>query len=166
MDWWQFVDVDGLTIHCTPARHFSGRGMVGRNKTLWASWFMETGSGDWSVYFGGDTAYATHFEEIRERLGAPEIAILPVGAYLPRWFMGPVHVNPEEAFQAFLDLDAALMIPVHWGTFDMADDPLREGAELVRKAAADRNAGGRLRVLDIGESIEVDVELRSPDVKE
>lgn len=150
LDWWQWMDVDGLRVTCAPAQHFSGRGLTNRNGTLWASWYLRTDGA--SLYYAGDTGYATHFEEIRERLGAPDIALIPIGAYLPRWFMQVVHVDPVEALQAFQDLNARAMIPVHWGTFVLADDSLSAPPRLLREEAQRRGILDRVHVLDIGES--------------
>ena len=103
-----------------------------------------------AVYFAGDSGYAGLFGAIRERLGAPEVALLPIGAYRPRWFMKPVHMDPEEAVRAFTDVGAAHLIPVHWGTFDLADEPIQEPAARVQIGAREAGVADRLHVLDIG----------------
>ena len=156
LDWWQSVDVDGLTLHCLPARHFSGRKLYNRDGTLWASWYLLADGV--RLYYGGDTAYSDHFKEIREVLGEPDVAVLPIGAYSPRWFMSSVHVDPEEAVQAFIDLGADIMIPVHWGTFDLADEPLHEPIERVRTNVAEREIAARLVELKVGESVDLPVD--------
>lgn len=156
MDWWQYVNFGGLRIHCTPAKHFSGRGLTGRDGNLWASWYIEDLESDLRVYYGGDTGYASHFEEIAAHLGSPEVALLPIGAYLPRWFMSPVHVNPEEAVQAFIDLGARHFVPLHWGTFDLAEETVQLPARQVREAAARSGHSDKLHLLDIGESFSLD----------
>ena len=150
LDWWQFVDRDGWRFHCTPAKHFSGRGLTNRDATLWAGWFLEALDTGQTVYFAGDSGYAEHFTAIHERLGAPEVALLPIGAYRPRWFMESVHVDPAQAVQAFLDLQAAHFIPIHWGTFDLAEEPLQEPPRLLQEAAAEQNIADRVHLLDIG----------------
>lgn len=131
MDWWQFVDIDGARISCTPARHFSGRSAFDGNRTLWASFHVQLTNA--SFYFGGDTGYASFFQEIREALGPVDLALLPIGAYLPRWFMRAVHIDPPEAVRAFVDLEAGQMLGIHWGTFDLADEPLLEPPTLLRE---------------------------------
>jgi N-acyl-phosphatidylethanolamine-hydrolysing phospholipase D len=132
LDWWQSVEFDGLQFHCTPTQHFSGRGLHDRDQTLWCSW---TVIGEHQrFYFGGDTGYYPGFKEIGEKLGPFDLAILPIGAYLPRWFMSPVHVEPAQSAQAFLDLRAEQMLAIHWGTFDLADEPLDEPPRLLRAA--------------------------------
>ena len=107
MDWWDQATVKGVVIHCTPARHYSGRKSMD-NSTLWASWMLKGPSH--SAYFSGDTGYADHFKAIRERLGAPELALLKIGAYGDTWL--DIHMNPEAAVQAHIDLGATTMLPV------------------------------------------------------
>ena len=156
MDWWQYVEVGGFRVHAAPAKHFSGRTLWDRDRTLWASWYLEPIDGAVpSVYYAGDTAYAPHFAEVRERLGAPDVVLMPVGAYEPRWFMARVHVDPQEAVQGFIDLGGreadAHFVAVHWGTFDLADDPLDAPQRLVPEAAAERGLGEeRVHVLPVG----------------
>ncbi len=150
LDWWQYVDLNGWRFHCTPAKHFSGRGLTNRDGTLWAGWYLAALDTDQTLYFAGDSGYADLFTTIRERLGAPEVALLPIGAYRPRWFMEGVHVDPSQAVQAFLDLQAQYFIPIHWGTFDLADEPLQEPPELLLQAATEQNVADRVHLLDIG----------------
>lgn len=150
LDWWQYVDVLGIRFHAAPARHFSGRGLSDRNRTLWTSWYLEGIEGNLRIYFGGDTAYADHFTEIREQFGAPQVAMLPVGAYLPRWFMEPVHMDPAQAVQSFVDLGAEHFIPIHWGVFDLADEPLDEPITLTNQLCGRAGVAGALHRLPIG----------------
>jgi N-acyl-phosphatidylethanolamine-hydrolysing phospholipase D len=152
MDWWQFADVLGARFHCTPARHFSGRTLYNDQRTLWASWYVETEKAD--LYFGGDSARAPHFGAIRDHLGAPDTALLPIGAYTPRWLMAPIHVDPGEAWQAFRDLEAGSFIPIHWGTFDLAGEPVQEPPERLRQCAREDGMTDRLHVLDLGASVQ------------
>lgn len=122
MDWWDELTLNDLKFACVPAQHFSNRGMFDRNKTLWSGWVLK---GDTqTIYFAGDTGYFPGFAEIGEKYGPITVAALPIGAYIPRWFMSPVHVSPQEAVQAFLDIKAEYFIPIHWGTFELADEPL------------------------------------------
>lgn len=158
LDWWQYIDLGGWRFHCTPAMHFSGRGLLNRNSTLWAGWYLENPAHDLTIYFAGDSAYADLFETIRARLGAPEVALLPIGAYAPRWFMEPVHMDPAQSLQAFLDLEARYFIPTHWGTFDLADELLQEPPALIQQAAAEQGVADRLHVLDIGEQFSLDAQ--------
>lgn len=156
-DWWQYVEIDGWRLHCTPAQHFSGRTLFDRNTTLWCSWYVEPMDAAGStMYFAGDTAYTDHFTTLRERLGAPRIAILPIGAYRPRWFMEAVHVDPGQAVRAFLDLRAQHFIPMHWGTFDLADEPIDEPARELQTYAATHQVDDQVHILDIGAPVEID----------
>lgn len=132
LDWWQQVDFDGMAFTCAPARHFSGRGLFDRNSTLWCSFMVEYQNT--RIYYAGDTGYSEHFKEINRVLGAPHIALIPIGAYKPRWFMREVHVDPYEAVQAFLDMKAEYMLGVHWGVFNLADEPLQQPAIDMKKA--------------------------------
>ena len=97
LDWGESVTTSGINIHCVPARHFSARGIFDRNKTLWCGYAIEFP--ERVVYFAGDTGFGNHFAQIREKFGSPQLALLPIGAYEPRWFMSPVHMAPEEVFE-------------------------------------------------------------------
>lgn len=149
-DWWQRTAVDGLDIHCLPARHFSGRGLHNRNGTLWTSWYLESPAQ--RLYYAGDSGYARHFDAIREAIGAPDVAIMPIGAYLPRWIMEPVHVSPEEALRAVRDLEARRMVPCHWGTFDLADEPIQAPMEQLERLAEVEGLSERVVSMAVGET--------------
>ncbi len=151
LDWWQYIEYDGLKISCVPAVHFSNRGLSDRDRVLWSGWYVEDLSSGTRVYYSGDTAYGSHFKEIGERLGAPHLAILPIGAYEPRWFMKIAHINPEEAIQAFIDLKASKLLGVHWGTFKLSDEPMEEPPELLRIHASQKGIElKRIHVLPVG----------------
>ncbi|WP_437908014.1 MBL fold metallo-hydrolase [Sorangium sp. So ce327] len=122
LDWWQSAPVgeSGVTVTMTPARHGSQRGLGDRNVVLWGGFVLKGPSG--SVFFAGDTAFAPHFAEIRRRLGAPTVALLPIGAYRPRWFMQNVHLDPADAVRAHQALRAERSVGIHWGTFDLSDE--------------------------------------------
>lgn len=152
LDWWQYVDLLGIRFHCLPAKHFSGRNITGRDENLWASWYLHVQDAGLRVYYAGDSAYAGHFSEIREHLGAPDVALIPIGAYLPRWMMEPVHMDPHEAIEAFQDLRAGHFLPIHWGTFDLADEPISEPARLVGEEMCERGLSDRFHALPIGGS--------------
>jgi L-ascorbate metabolism protein UlaG (beta-lactamase superfamily) len=134
LDWWERSNTAPLPITLTPARHFSARTLFDRNRALWGGFMLVVGSA--RVFFAGDTAYATFFAEIRRRFGPTDLALLPIGAYEPRWFMHVVHMNPEEAVQAHLDLEARQSIGMHFGTFQLTtegiDEPLRALEEACR----------------------------------
>ena len=151
LDWWQSMQIGDTRITATPARHFAARTLWDRNKTLWAGFMLEH-EGQ-KIYFAADTGYTKFFTEIRNRLGAPDLALLPIGAYEPRWLMGLVHMNPADAVQAFQDLQAKRAIGMHFGTFQLTaeaiDAPLRELAAESRKAGIAKAA---FTTLDPGES--------------
>ncbi|MGH7665655.1 MAG: MBL fold metallo-hydrolase [Gemmatimonadaceae bacterium] len=158
LDWWEDRTIDGVRFACSPTQHQSARTLRDRGRTLWCSWSML--AGDRRVYFGGDSAYHPAFAEIGERYGPFDLALLPIGAYEPRWFMRVVHMNPEEAVRAFLDLHerhtanpAAAMVPIHWGTFKLTDEAMDDPPRRIRKAW--RDAGlpdDRLWLLAHGET--------------
>lgn len=127
LDWGESLSRSGCIIHCVPALHFSSRQIFDRNRTLWCGYVIECQ--ERVVYFAGDTAFGHHFRYIRERFGAPDLALLPIGAYEPRWVMSPVHMSPEEAVTAHKILAARTSIAIHHGTFQLSD----EGIETPRK---------------------------------
>ncbi|HET8731868.1 MAG TPA: MBL fold metallo-hydrolase [Moraxellaceae bacterium] len=137
LDWWESCRInEDVHLHYVPARHFSGRGMRDRNAALWGGLSVMTPAGH--AYFAGDTGYAPHFREIRERLGAPRVALLPIGAYEPRELMREVHMNPLDAVMAHQDLQSVLSIGMHFNTFQLTDEsidaPVRDlGTALARQ---------------------------------
>jgi N-acyl-phosphatidylethanolamine-hydrolysing phospholipase D len=137
MDWWDKtqLSVEGveLTFTSTPAQHFSGRGLFNRNQTLWSSWHIAWG--DFHVWFGGDTGYNdVQFKQIGDRLGSVDLAIIPIGAYKPRWFMQTVHVNPEEAIKIHRDVKATRSLGIHWGAFVLSGEGVLTPPEDLKKA--------------------------------
>jgi N-acyl-phosphatidylethanolamine-hydrolysing phospholipase D len=159
-DWWESRDLESISAFCTPAQHFSGRYPWNRNATLWCGWIIELGGH--RVYFAGDTGLHPEFKEIARRCGPVDAAILPIGAYEPRWFMQPVHMNPEDAVSAYQALNAdnsrsnkCVFIPSHWGTFRLTDEPLDEPPRRLRDAwTAAKLPDSQLRVLQLGETFE------------
>jgi len=133
LDWWRELSVQSLRIAATPAQHFSSRGIGDRGDTLWCG-FALTASNGRRVYFAGDTGYHPEFAAIGERYGPFDVALMPIGAYEPRWFMRYVHMNPEEAVAAFRVLNARLMVPIHWGTFKLTDEAMDEPPIRARAA--------------------------------
>jgi L-ascorbate metabolism protein UlaG (beta-lactamase superfamily) len=130
LDWNERTRVDDLTLICTPARHFSGRFLT-RNTTLWASWVLSGPSH--RAYFAGDTGYSNSFEQIGSEHGPFDLTLMPVGAYNKAW--PDIHMNPEEAVQAHLDLNGRLLVPIHWCTFRLAPHPWAEPIERLLAAA-------------------------------
>jgi L-ascorbate metabolism protein UlaG (beta-lactamase superfamily) len=148
MDWWQVIEVDGLTIHCTPAQHFSGR--TGQDlKTLWASWSVK--SADLQIFFSGDSGYNKHYEQIGKRLGPFKFAFIDSGQYNFKW--REVHNTPEEAVKAAKDLRSEYLIPIHWGMFELALHPWYEPA--VRSYSFSELQGVNLITPKIGQLVEM-----------
>ena len=151
IDWWQSDQRDGVDVTATPVRHWASRTPFDRNRTLWAG-FMITFRDGYRFYFAGDTGYSADFTATRERLGAPDFAAIPIGAYEPRDFMRESHCTPEEAVQIFRDLDAGSAVAVHWGTFKLTLEPLAEPPVRLRAALAEAGiAERRFRALTHGE---------------
>lgn len=151
LDWWQQVTIGGVTVHCVPARHWSRRGLFDGDRALWSGWVVT--SGDRRFYFAGDTGFFDGFAEIGRRLGPFDLAAIPIGAYEPRAMMKPAHLNPEEAVRAAEDLGADRTVAVHFGTFDLTDEPVDEPPRRFR-AASDAAGRGESKdwILSIGET--------------
>ncbi len=127
LDWWQTATVGGVTFHATPARHFSGRGFGTTNATLWSSWVIE--SARRRVFFSGDTGLTPEFEAVGARLGPFDLVMLEVGAFHPSW--GDIHLGPDNALLAHAMLGGGTLLPVHWGTFDLALHAWDQPAEVL-----------------------------------
>ncbi len=152
LDWWQESETSALPITLTPAQHFSARGPLDRNRALWGG-FMLAASGA-RIFFAGDTAYARFFHDVRLRLGPIDLALLPIGAYEPRWFMQSVHMNPAEAVQAHLDLQPSESVGMHFGTFQLTTEGIDEPLRALEDARRSRNIPrSRFRTLRFGESM-------------
>ncbi len=123
-NWWEGVDALGLHFDFVPTQHWSRRTPWDMNTTLWGGWILSDGRH--KLYFAGDSAYFSGFKMIGERYPGIDVALMPIGAYEPRWFMQSAHVNPEEAGQAFLDVGARIIIPMHWGTFRLSTERMDE----------------------------------------
>ena len=139
LDWWEGVETAGMRITATPARHATARTPFDRNRSLWAGFMMQVPGAEGrmqQVFFAGDTAHGRHWGMIRERLGAPDVALLPIGAYNPRDLMAGVHVTPEEACAGFVELGARRGIGMHFGTFRLTDEPMDEPAQRLARAVA------------------------------
>jgi L-ascorbate metabolism protein UlaG (beta-lactamase superfamily) len=134
LDWWQSVEVAGVRVTYVPAQHFSARTLWDRNRSLWGGFVIEVGGT--TVYFAGDSGYCPHFAEIGARFPNLDLALLPIGAYEPRWFMRQQHVNPEEAVQAHLDLKPRRSLGMHFGTFQLTDEAIDAPVHGLRAARA------------------------------
>ncbi|KAA3614128.1 MAG: MBL fold metallo-hydrolase [Calditrichaeota bacterium] len=131
LNWWDEVFVDDLHFICAPARHFSGRGLLDRSTTMWASWIIK--SKTYSIYFSGDSGYGPHFKEIGEKHGPFDFAMMECGQYDKRW--ENIHMLPEQTAQAALELNTKLMMPIHWGSFVLALHSWTDPVERVTKKA-------------------------------
>lgn len=160
LDWWDSVQVKDVTVHLTPVQHWSRRTLADTNATLWGGFVVEGESRGKPrrVFFSGDTGYsARHFREIGERFAGFDLALLPIGAYEPRWFMRQQHVNPEEAAQIHRDLGARLSVGIHWGTFQLTDEPLDQPVDDLAAARRKLGLGNREFVtLRHGETLRLD----------
>jgi L-ascorbate metabolism protein UlaG (beta-lactamase superfamily) len=137
LDWWESKTINGVRIRFAPAQHWSTRALVDRNFNLWGSWYFE--SDHHRVYFAGDTGAGSHFAAIKARYGAPDLALIPIGAYAPRWFMRSQHLDPVDAVEAHRALGAKQSVAIHWGTFQQTDESMvapRDELEAALEAAA------------------------------
>ena len=151
LSWWQHTTAGPLRVHCVPAQHFSGRTLTDRNRRLWSGWVVEGQAR--RLYFAGDTAYFAGFKEIGERLGPPDLAVMPIGAYVPQAMMKPVHVTPEETLRGALDMGARRVLGMHFGTFDLTDEPLDEPpARFEKEASRLHLAPDQAWILKVGET--------------
>jgi len=155
LDWWETTTTAPWPVTLTPAQHFSARTPFDRNRALWSGFMIQVNQR--RIYFAGDSGYGGFFREIRHRLGPIDLAMLPIGAYEPRWFMHPIHMNPAEAVQAHLDLESPRSVGMHFGTFRMTIEGI--DAPLVAFDEARRQHGvspEHFNTLDFGGSIRVD----------
>ena len=144
MDWWQTKD----NITLVPAQHFCARGLSDRNATLWGGFVISGRAGN--VYFAGDTGWGDHFAQIAKRFPSIRLACLPIGAYLPRWFMRPVHIDPAEALEAHKVLGASTSMAMHYGTFNLGDDGETQPLDDLRQSIA-ANGNPPFWILGFGE---------------
>ena len=151
LDWWQSAQLRGVTFTSTPAQHSSGRGLHDQNLRLWSSWVLAGGGK--KMWFAGDTGYTPSLKEIGKRLGPFDLAAIPIGGYSAWERRHPNHVNPEEALQLFEDVNARLMVPIHFGTFDLNREPFAEPPERLLKAAVERGLEERVAILSVGQWI-------------
>ena len=152
LDWWQSRDIGTIEVTATPALHWSSRSLSDRRMALWGGLYLR--HGDFSCYVAGDTAYGTGwpFRQIRTRLGAPDLALLPIGAYAPRWFMQPQHMDAAEAVQALLDCGARQALGVHWGTFQLTDEGRLAPRELLQAELTRRSIStDRFAAFEVGQ---------------
>jgi len=144
-DWWDRIDIGkGGEVTIVPAYHWSARTGRDRRMALWSGFMLSTGGG--RAYFAGDTGYGNGriFHEVRRRIGRPDLALIPIGAYAPRWFMSAQHTDPNEAVQILEDLEAARAVGIHWGVFRLTDERRDEPPERLLEALARRGIAENL----------------------
>lgn len=153
--WWESANLnDTIKIHSVPAQHFAARGPFDRDRTHWCGWVLR--SANRTIYFAGDTGYCPVFREIGERFGGIDLALIPIGAYRPRWLMSPMHVDPFEAVKIHQDVRSRFSIGGHWGTFRLTDESLNEPPALLNFALAEQKLSSQdFRVLRPGETIAI-----------
>jgi len=155
MAWWQREEIDGLAVTFVPSEHWSRRGLLDVNATWWGGYVIERGG--LRVYHSGDTAWFDGFRLIRERCGAIDAAMLPIGAYAPRWFMQRQHMDPADALRAFRALGATRFVAMHWGTFKLTDEDLREPPALLQQLwQLERLPEDRLAIPAVGETLDLE----------
>jgi L-ascorbate metabolism protein UlaG (beta-lactamase superfamily) len=160
LDWWQTHREGDVEYTLVPARHWSMRMPWNRNDMLWGGWVVRSREG--VAYHSGDTAAFDGFTEIGKRCGPIDWAMLPIGAYEPRWFMEPQHMNPDDAVAAFEALGARVFVAMHWGTFKLTDEPLHLPPERTRALWSERGLDpARLWIVDVGETRPLSAELRA-----
>ncbi|MBQ3319632.1 MAG: MBL fold metallo-hydrolase [Spirochaetia bacterium] len=147
MAWWEEIQLEGIDIACTPARHFSGRSLTDRFETLWAGWVLSDGRH--KIFESGDSGWDTHFQRIGAKYGSFDLAFIEAGQYDIRW--PSVHMKPEESFDAAKAVGAKHVVPIHWGTFRLARHPWDDSVQRMVKAAG--GSGIKIITPYIGETV-------------
>lgn len=154
IDWWDHAKSTPIRVTLTPAHHFSARTPFDRNRALWGGFVVDLDG--LKIFFAGDTAYGPFFPEIGKRLGPFDLALIPIGAYEPRWFMQAVHMNPAEAVRAHIELGGPLSIGMHFGTFQLTTEGIDEPLRALDVALREKNIpASHFRTLEFGESVRV-----------
>lgn len=149
MDWGESIQITNtFKLWFLEVQHFSGRTLTDRNSTLWGGFMLEVAGK--KIYFGGDSGYGEHYKQAFEQFGAVDLAFIPIGAYAPRKFFKPIHLNPYEAVQAHKDLHAKFSIGMHYGTFQLSAEPFDEPLKLLEQAKQEAS-------LDMGEFISLNI---------
>jgi len=156
-DWWDQHNFSNVSVSATPSQHWSARSLFDRNKTLWAAWHVKIA--EFTFWFAGDTGYnPIQFKEVGERFKSIDLGLIPIGAYAPKWFMGPQHVSPEEALSIHRDIGARKSIGMHWGTFPLTAEPIMQPKQRLAMAIAESDIKNTtFEVLAIGQTIELDI---------
>lgn len=153
LDWWDSTQIGAITAHLVPAQHWHRRGLFDHNEALWGGWVLL--GRERALYHSGDTGFFDGFRAIGHRFPNLDVAVLPLGAWAPRWFMREQHMDPAESLNAWQDTGARRFVGMHWGTYDLTDEPLDFGAfEALPAQVAERGLdGGRVHVLAHGGSL-------------
>jgi len=151
MAWWEEINIDGITIGCTPARHFSGRMLIDSFNTLWASWVLK--DGQHKIFHCADSGWDTHFERIQKKYGNFDLAFIEAGQYDPRW--PSTHMAPEQSYEAAKALGTSLAVPVHWGTFKLAAHPWDDSVVRLLKCSSDDNNKIKIITPRIGQTVQL-----------
>jgi L-ascorbate metabolism protein UlaG (beta-lactamase superfamily) len=153
LDWWDSKILDNnINLTLTPSKHLAPRALWFNHESLWGGYYLKIGNK--SIYFSGDTGHGSHFLDIYKKLGAPDLALLPIGGYSPRWLMNEYFMNPEEAVNAHMTLNAKNTIGIHFGTFNLSDEPIElplQDLELAKEKFHLKN----FKTLNIGNSFEI-----------
>jgi L-ascorbate metabolism protein UlaG (beta-lactamase superfamily) len=149
--WYQPFPAENFEVIYLPARHWSRRGLLDTKRTLWGAFLIR--SERFSIYFGADSGYGSHFAEVKALFGSPDIAILGIGAYKPEWFMHASHTSPADALRGAIEMGAKKLVPMHYGTYDLSDEPLSDPAESLRLAHQKSESGIQLHIPAPGEPV-------------
>ncbi len=148
--WYQKFETEtDIEIYFMPANHWNRRGVFDFNKNLWGSFVLKANGK--TIYFSGDTAYGDHFKEVNTLFGEIDYCLMPIGAYKPEYFMKDSHMNPNEAIKAYQDLKGRTFIPMHYGTYDLTDEPIGEPIRILKSEIDNHN----IQILDIGEEFKI-----------
>ena len=153
--WFQRFDIRGdeLRVFFVPVRHWARRGLFDTNRRLWGGFVVQGGTT--TIYFGGDSGYGRHYKQVSELFPNIDYFLIGIGAYEPRWFMEPVHNSPADALQAFKDSNGKVMVPMHYGTFDLSDEPPNTPLKTLKAEAEKSGLSDRIKTLTINESMEI-----------
>jgi L-ascorbate metabolism protein UlaG (beta-lactamase superfamily) len=149
--WYQQYETDTskIKVYYLPSRHWARRGLFDTNTQLWGAYIIQAGGK--TIYFSGDTGYGSHLKEVGELFPTIDYCIIGVGAFEPRWFMGSNHIAPDDAVKGFGEMGARTMIPMHYGTFDLSDEPMGEPRRFLQQLEKEGKVNGGLKLLDVGE---------------
>ncbi|MFB5197564.1 MBL fold metallo-hydrolase [Neobacillus sp. KR4-4] len=152
LNWWENLEYGGITFHFVPAQHWTRRSLTDMNTSHWGGWIVQ--SPQETLYFVGDTGYFSGFKQIGERFTSIDTVFMPIGAFEPEWFMAPAHISPEDSVKAFIELKAKSFVPMHYGTYRLADDTGPEALErLHREWEKQQLPQEQLKVLLLGETV-------------